>query len=165
MVIDGNLVFTGVAGAAVSPTTGVDSPTTGTQQSTNVIDLVNARDMGIGDDPSLELLVQVITTFTGGTSMNVSLQGSVDNSTYTTMWTSPTYLEADLLAGRYLSNITVPRIVLPTPNAPSSAQALPRYLRLSWTSAGTHGAGALYGAIVIDRQDQISYPPGVVIAN
>ena len=71
MIIDGALQFTGTAGVAGSP----DTPTTGTQQSTNVIDLAVARDLGIGDDPALKLLIQILTTFTGGTSLDVQLQG------------------------------------------------------------------------------------------
>src|SRR5215472_13404165 len=98
MILDGALQFTGTAGIAGS----VDSPTTGTQQSTNTIDLVNARDLGIGDDPALKLLIQCITTFTGGTSLDIQLQGAPDNGsgspgTYTTMWDSTAILEADLL--------------------------------------------------------------------
>src|SRR5215469_13751774 len=104
MIIDGALQFTGTAGIAGS----TDSPTTGTQQSTNVVDLLNARDLGIGDDPALKLLIQIIATFTGGTSLDVQLQGAPDNGsglpgTYTTMWDSGVIVEADLLAGRYIS--------------------------------------------------------------
>ena len=165
MIIDGALQFTGTAGVPGSP----DSPTTGTQQSTNVIDLVNARDLGIGDDPAIKLLVQIMTTFTGGTSLEVQLQGAPDNGsgspgTYTTMWDSTAILEADLLQGRYISNVDLPRIWLPSPLQPGK-QVLPRFLRLQWISVGTHGAGALFGALVLDREDQISYPPGIVIAN
>jgi hypothetical protein len=166
-MLDGALQFTGVAGLTTSLT---DSPTTGTQQSTNVLDLLNARDLGIGDDPSLELLIQIMTTFTGGTSLEVQLQGAPDNGSgapgsYTTMWDSTAIAEASLLAGRYISNITVPRVLLPTPTGVSAAQALPRFLRLQYITVGTHGAGALFGAIVLDRQDYVAYPPGIVIAN
>jgi hypothetical protein len=166
MILDGTLQFTGTAGNTAAMT---DSPTTGTQQSTNVLDLVNARDLGIGDDPAMKLLVMIMTTFTGGTSLDVQLQGAPDNGsgspgTYTTMWDSGVILEADLLAGRYISNVDLPRIWLPSPYQPGK-QVLPRFLRLQWVSAGTHGAGALVGFLVLDRMDQISYPPGIVIAN
>ena len=165
MIIDGALQFTGTAGVAGS----TDSPTTGTQQSTNVIDLVNARDLGIGDDPAIKLLVQVMTTFTGGTSLDVQLQGAPDNGSgspgaYTTMWDSTAIVEANLLQGTYIANVDLPRIFGPTPLKPG-IQVLPRFLRLQWVSVGTHGAGALFGALVLDREDQISYPPGIVIAN
>src|SRR6266576_4670996 len=109
MILDGNLQFTGVAGTAGSP----DNPTTGTQASTNVIDLLNARDMGIGDAPALKLSVEVLTTFTGGTSLQVNIQGSVDNVTYTTMAFGPIVAEANLVAGTFLFDVDLPRIVGP----------------------------------------------------
>lgn len=164
MILDGALQFTGAAGAV-----NTDAPTTGTQQSTNVIDLLNARDLGIGDDPALELLIQIVTAFASGTSLETQLQGAPDNGsgspgTYTTMWTSGALAEAGLTAGRQIGNVTVPRILLPLPDRPG-LQALPRFLRLQYVTVGTHTAGAIYGAIILDRQDQISYPPGIVIAN
>lgn len=166
-MLDGALQFTGTAGNAAAMT---DSPTTGTQQSTNVLDLLNARDLGIGDDPALKLLIQIMTTFAGGTSLQVQLQGAPDNGsgapgTYTTMLDSGAIVEASLVAGRYILAVDMPRILLPTPTGPTAAQALPRFLRLQYITVGTHTAGAIAGFIVLDRQDKISYPPGIVIAN
>ena len=162
MIIDGALQFTGTAGTISN-----DSPTTGTQTSTNVLDLLNGRDLGV--DTRLELLIQVMTTFAGGTSLRVDLQGAPNNAgvpgTYVTMWSSPVIVEADLVAGRYISNIELPRILLPTPQDPSAAMGLPRFLRLQYVTVGTHSAGAIYAAIVLDRQDYINYPPGIAITN
>lgn len=166
MILDGALQFSGTAG-----TVSYDSPTTGTQQSTNVLDLVNARDMGVGDDPALELMILIITTFADGTSLNVQLQGAPDNGSgapgsYTTMWESGVIAEANLVAGRYLANITLPRTLLALPNTgPSAAQALPRFLRLQYVTVGTHTAGSLYASIVLDRHDYVVYPAGITIAN
>jgi hypothetical protein len=167
MILDGALQFSGTAGSASAMT---DSPTTGTQQSTNVLDLLNARDLGVGDDPSLELMIQIMTTFASGTSLQVQLQGAPDNGsgspgTYTTMWDSGALAEASLVAGRYIMAGTMPRVLLPTGVGPTAAQALPRFLRLQYVTVGTHTAGALAGFIVLDRQDSISYPPGITIAN
>jgi hypothetical protein len=157
MIIDGALQMTGTAGVAGS----TDAPTTGTQQSTNVIDLVNARDMGIGDSPALELLVQVGTAFASGTSLQVQFQGAPDNAgvpgTWTTYIESPAIVEASLTAGRRLLDVTVPR--------PSAGAATPRFYRLQYVTVGTHTAGTVYGAIVLDRADYVVYPPGIVIAN
>ena len=166
MILDGALQFTGTAGTVSS-----DSPTTGTQQSTNVIDLVNARDMGIGDDPSLKLLAEITTTFTVGTSLQLQLQGAPDNGSgspgsYTTMWDSGALAEAGLVAGRYLANIDIPRTILALPNTgASAAQALPRFLRLQYVTVGTHSTGGLFASIVLDRQDYVAYPAGINIAN
>ena len=157
MIEDGALQFTGTAGVAGA----TDAPTTGTQQSTNTIDLVNARDMGIGDDPALKLLCVVVTPFTAGTSLQVQFQGAPNNAgspgTWTTYAESAAILEADLTAGRYLLPMDVPR---PPPGA-----ALPRYYRLQYVTAGTHTAGGIHAALVLDRQDYVVYPPGVTVPN
>lgn len=187
MILDNLLMFTGTSnGAAAGITSGAntDAPTTGTQIASNILDLgVNsgvpssangggARDLGIGDNPSLELLAAVTTTFTVGTSLQLLLAGAPDNGSgspgsYTTMWTSFAFLEAALLAGVQLANITLPR-TLP-------GQVLPRFLRLSFISVGNHSTGAIECGIVLDRDDQVyggaggvaygGYPAGIVVAN
>lgn len=189
MILDNLLLFTGTAGGTsggITSGTNTDSPTTGTQNSTNIVDIglgtsanpaipslangAGARDLGIGDNPSLELLIQVTTAFASGTSLAVALQGAPDNGSgapgsYTTMWSSAAILEADLDVGAQIANVTVPRVV--------PGQALPRFLRLVYTTVGTHTAGALTGAIVLDRSDQIQgtdgamsgYRAGINVAN
>jgi hypothetical protein len=186
MILDNLLMFTGrsngtVTGISLGPQT--DAPTTGAQTSTNIIDLhlvgipvlaagQGARDIGIGDDPAMKLLVLVTTTFTGGTSLIVALQGAPDSGTgtpgsFVTWWTSPTYLEAGLVAGARLYDMDMPR--------PPAGVVVPRFLQMLFTSAGTHGAGAIEACIVLDRHDQMynalnnailgGYPPGIIIAN
>lgn len=176
MILDGLLVFTGPSGTG-------DSPTTGTQTSTNVLDLgitgglpasaVNgggARDIGIGDDPAMKLLVQVITAFASGTSLAVALQGAPDAGAntpgaYTTMITGPVVVEANLIAGTRVLDVDIPR--------PAPGQALPRYLRLSYINVGVHTVGALFGTMVLDRLDIVEqsnavmggYPAGITVAN
>ena len=157
MFIDGALQFSGTAGVAGSP----DSPTTGTQVSNNVIDFLNARDMGIGDDPALKVLAEVTVAFTGGTSLQVNYQTSPDNSTWTTAVSGPVIAEANLTVGAYLLSIDVPRPA-------AGLAAIPRYARLQYVTVGTHGAGSLFASIVLDREDLptlLAYPPGLVIAN
>lgn len=157
MYIDGALQFTGTPGGI-----SYDSPTTGTQTSTNVIDLTTARDLGIGDDPALKILVQVGTTFTAGTSLQVALQGAPDDGTgvpgtWTTYASGAVVAEAALLAGRRLLQIDLPR--------PPSGAAIPRFLRLSYITVGTHTAGTVYGSIVLDRDDRIDYPVAITVPN
>jgi Bbp16 len=178
MIIDAFLLFTGAANAG-----NFDTPTTGTQNSTNVIDLhmagipvlvsgQGARDIGIGDDPALKLLVQVGTAFTTGTTLQVVLQGSVDNGSgaplsFTNWWLSPAYAEATLVAGARLYDMDMPR--------PPAGVAVPRFLRLGYISTGTHTTGSIFGAIVIDRHDQMyqstgnavlgGYPAGITVSN
>jgi hypothetical protein len=156
-VLDGALQFTGTAGTVSS-----DSPTTGTQTSTNVLDLLNARDLGIGDDSSLKILYEVTTAFTGGTSLQIVIQGAPDNGSgspgsYTTYASGPVIAEANLTVGARLCDIDLPR--------KAQGAALPRFLRAQYVTVGTHGAGAIFGSIVLDRQDDVYYPPGIVIAN
>jgi hypothetical protein len=186
MIIDNLLLFTGrsngaTAGITAGPYT--DLPTTGSQTSSNIIDLhmagipvlasgQGARDMGIGDDPALKLLILVVTAITGGTSLQISLQGATDNGSgapgsFTAWWLSPVYAEASLVTGARLYDMDMPR--------PPAGVAVPRFLQIGYTSAGTHTAGALEAAIVLDRHDQMyqgtsnavlgGYPPGVIVTN
>jgi hypothetical protein len=182
MILDSFLLFTGGSTSPGNSDGATDSPTTGTQESSNVIDLGvvsgipsyanggGARDIGTGDDPSLKLLVQVTTAFAGGTSLQIQLSGAPDDGTgapgsYSVMYIGPAVLEAALLVGARLADIDVPR--------PIPGQALPRFLRLDYVTVGTHNAGKVEGTIVIDRIDQVvgttgaisGYRAGINVAN
>lgn len=185
MILDGLLTFTGTSNGATGGITAgaqTDSPTTGTQAASNIIDLGvisgvpssanggGARDIGTGDDPSLKLSCIVTTAFTVGTSLQLQLQGCVDNGsggvgTATTMWTSAAIAEATLVAGMQLANIDVPR--------PAPGQAMPRFLKLNFITVGTHSTGAVEANIVVDRDDQVvsttgaysGYPVGITVSN
>jgi len=177
MILDWLLSFTGA-----SPSAPTDSPTIGTQVASNIIDLGvilgiptsanggGARDIGVGDHPSLKLSALVTTAFASGTSLQLELSGAPDNGSgvpgaYTVMWLGPAVVEATLVAGMQLANIDVPR--------PVAGQVLPRFLRLRYITVGTHTAGALEANIVIDRDDQIvgttglysGYPAGITVSN
>ncbi len=178
MILDGYLMFTNFLGGGTG--TG-DNPTTGSQVSTNQLDLgINglptsgsgggARDIGIGDDPAMKLLVQVATAFASGTSLAVNIQGAPDNGSgapgsYVVMATGPVVVEANLIVGARLLDIDMPR--------PAPAQAIPRFLQLGYVTVGTHTAGALKGFLVLDRHDLPEqsnavlggFPPGIAIVN
>lgn len=179
MILDKLLTF---SGGLANTTDNLDSPTTGTQVASNIIDLGvtsgvpssanggGARDIGTGDDPSLKLSAIITTAFASGTSLQLELSGAPDNGSglpgsYTVMWLGPAVIEANLLAGMQLANIDVPR--------PAPVQPLPRFLRLRYITVGTHTAGALEAQIVIDRDDQVvgitglysGYPAGLTVAN
>jgi hypothetical protein len=182
MILDALLLFTGGSGGIGNADGATDSPTTGTQASSNVIDLGmaagiptsanggGARDIGVGDDPAMKLLVQVTLAFTGGTSMGIILQGAPDNGsgapgTYTTMYTGPVILEAGLVAGARLADVDIPKAIW--------QQVLPRFLRVEFISAGTHGAGKVEATMVLDRNDHVlgstgalsGYPAGINVLN
>jgi len=185
MIRDNLLQFCGTSNGAtggITSTATYDAPTTGTQAASNILDLGvtsgvpssanggGARDLGVGDDPSLKLSVLVGTAFASGTSLQLQLQGAPDNGSgvagsYTTMWTSAAIAEASLVAGAQIANVDVPRVVF--------GQALPRFLKLNFITVGTHTAGTVAAEIVVDRDDQImgtggaysGYPAGLTVAN
>lgn len=151
MILDGMLLFD--TGHQISASAG-------TEASTNVIDLTAFRDMGIGSPP-LRILVQPVTSFTTTNSavLTAALQGSTDNSTYTTMIQSQAALTpGNLTVGKRILDADVPR--------PAPGQALPRYLRMLYTvGVGIFSVGNITAAIVLDRQDYVAYPAGVNVQN
>lgn len=184
MILDSLLFFTGGTGGVGNGDGLTDSPTTGTQNSSNVIDLagpalpassttnfaVPGRDLGIGDDPALKLHVLVTTAFSGGTNLQVGFQGAPDNGSglagsFTTYATGPTVIDANMVAGVRLLEIDWPR--------PDPVSVPPRFVRLTYINSGTHTAGKIEGMVVLDRFDQPTdskgvlgaYPPGITIAN
>jgi hypothetical protein len=193
MILDNLLIFTGGTSYGVG-TLPIGQAITATATSTNIIDLgpgpTNTalppsqttpnvqpiRDIGIGDDPAMKLLVMCLTTFTTGNgNFSVALQGAPDNGSggagsFTTYYTSPNYTIAGgtLNAGQRLMDMDMPR--------PPAGVAEPRFLQMNFTNSGTNFATAtIFAAIVIDRHDQVynatnnailgGYPAGVVIAN
>lgn len=183
MILDALLRFTAAGGDNLA------SPgTVGTSVSTNAIDWhiaappgvpvlaagQGARDMGIGDDPALKMLVMVGTAFTGaGATLQIALQGAPDNGsgapgTYVTWWTSPVYALGTLTAGARLYDMDYPR--------PPAGVVVPRFVQLLYTIGGaTVTAGTINAYIVLDRYDQMynatqnnitgGYLPGVVVPN
>jgi hypothetical protein len=138
--------------------------------------LQGARDIGIGDDPALKLLVQVVTAFTSGgaATLQVALNGAPDNGSggegaFTQWWISPAYALATIaVVGARLMDMDMPR--------PPAGVGIPRFLRLTYIIAGaTTTAGNVSSYLVLDRHDQLynatnnailgGYPPGVVVAN
>jgi len=186
MILDGLLCFTGSSkGASGPPVLGPqsDRPTTGTQVSSNAFDLGllgiplsaqggGARDIGIGDDPAMKILAVVTVAITGGTSLQVNIQGAPDNGSgapgsFVIYASGPVVLLASLVAGARLFDIDMPRPALDFPP--------PRYLQLGYVSAGTFTGGLqrLQGFLVLDRHDLPEnanavlggYPAGINIAN
>lgn len=157
---------------------------TATATSTNILDLhmagipvlanlQGARDIGIGDDPAMKLLVQVGTTFLTLTSLTVAIQGATDNGSgganaFSTYYSSPAIAVASLVAGARLFDMDMPR--------PPQGVAMPRFLQLNYTVAGSNAtAGTLNSYLVLDRDDQPyastgnqvmgGYPAGITVAN
>lgn len=157
----------------------------GTQASTNIIDLhmsgipdlaanQGARDMGIGDDPAIKIVVQVTTSFASAGStgtISAAFQGAPDNGSdapgsYTTYVTGFAFVIP--AAGARLLNIDWPR----PPDGVTGG--FPRFVRLLYTVAvQTMTAGKVGAWAVLDRDDQpqltagrySGYPAGITIAN
>lgn len=153
MILDQNLLFD--TAAAV----------TSTAPSTNVVDLANARDLGVqgGETTPPKLLCLVTTAFssTNSATLQVNFQGSTDNSTWTTYASSPAYTAGALTAGARLFDVDLPR--------PPAGVSTPRYLRLDYVvGTGVFSAGALTSALVLARDDRPSlgaYPSGFTVNN
>lgn len=135
-----------------------------TAPSTNVIDLINAREMSIDIGPAqLAALVTVIVTLVaaGAATLQVQYQQSVDNAAWTIAAQTDAIPKANLAAGQVIA-INMP------PMQPQSA-GVPRYHRLNYVvGAGPFTGGSVEADLVMNRQvsnPQLNYPAGIVIAN
>lgn len=158
MIIDGLLQFDPPASAV-----------TVTRPSTNVIDLLNQRDLGESIPPAMQVYVGVDTLFTsgGGTgTLVVQMQGSSDNVNWFTYAESRAFTTAELaVVGRLLS-MAWPSVPVGTPGSGNVAGAAPRYLRLNYVvAAGPMTAGKLNAQLVLDAQSTRQYPAGITIQN
>ncbi len=121
--------------------------------STNVIDTLPAgvvqpnTTQNLGGFAGMFLVIQIDTTFTGGTSMAMTLE----SDSTANLATSPTVhlstgviLEAALLAGTNL--------IYPLP-----VGAYEKYLGVRYTVVGTHGAGAISAFLTRDVQNWRPY--------
>lgn len=158
MILDGNLLLD------------TASAITSSSVSANVIDLANFRDLGVqggeSTPPKVMCLVTTAFTTTNAATLTVNVQGSTDSATWSTYASSPATAAAALVAGARLFDIDLPR--------PAAGDALPRYLRLSYTvGTGVFSAGAVTSALVLDRQDApvgpggqpSGYPSGFTVNN
>jgi hypothetical protein len=131
---------------------------TASANSTDVIDLGVASDIGNGED--IEILCVVGTAFTaaGAATLQVALQGSTDNSTFTDMVVTRAIGKADLVAGAEACKFRIPPV--------AAGQNPPRYLRMSYTVAtGPMTAGTITAGVVQERQNNRAYAPGISISN
>lgn len=136
---------------------------TTTRDSTNIIDLSQARDLGTGGGMAdINVWVEVSTTMTSSTTtatLTTAFEVSTDNSTYTTAAQTDAISTASLTAGTTILNIKVPARRL------LQGDALPRYCKLVYTCSATFGAGAVSAYLAADRQVNDSYPSGFTVVN
>lgn len=159
MFIDALLVFdqgTYVEGTGMI---GVNQFASGaTTTSTNTIDLGTGRDLGDSSTGpgNLTVIMMVTTAFVGGTSVNMQLQGSTDNVTYTTYSETGAVPIASLGVGARLS--------LPLPSVNPDLGPAPRYYRVSYVNVGANTAGAVITWLGAP-DDNRCYKPGIVVSN
>lgn len=131
---------------------------TATAVSTDVIDLGVARDIAPGEPIKGYVSTVTLLQSAGSSTLQVQVQGSTDNSTFSTYWESEAIAKASIAAVGSRIDFEMPR---PTPG-----RALPRYLRLNYVVAtADFTAGAITAGLVLDRDDLVAYPPGIAVAN
>lgn len=134
-----------------------------------VINLGNARDLGIGpgeEIPQLSLQVgTAITSSSASMTINAQFQGSTDSVNWTTYVESGANSTASYVAGASILPIAVPKRV--------HGAALPLYYRINLAIASTGNiasisTGTIIGGIVLARDDGpgtlASYPSGFQVA-
>ncbi len=139
-----------------------------------------ARDIGVGDKPSMKLLVEIIGAFTsaGTTTAQIQILGAPDNGSgapgsFTVYASGPTITtvsggtpQGGGLVGAHLCDLDIPR--------QPDGVAMPRYLEVQIVTTGTlTGSPTIAAHIVLDRFDQpwsaagfiSGYVPGITIPN
>lgn len=119
--------------------------------STDVIDLApidgTRRDIGVGRPLEFWANVNTTATAAGAATLNVQLQTSPDNSTWTTIYDSGTLALAALTAGKRLFSAKVPA-------------GVQRYLRVNYVvGTGPLTAGAFTSGINLDVDNNTPYYP------
>lgn len=111
--------------------------TTGTQVSTDSIDLLSAQDNPGRSGQPMRAVALVSTTLTGGTSVQAQLISSANAnlSSPTVLASGPVVAEAAAVAGKVLLDVPLPDVA-------------ERYLGFQYVNVGTHGAGAVTAGIV-----------------
>lgn len=134
---------------------------TATADSSNIIDIQNARDLGIGEDVTLKVFVSTGAALVsaGATTLNVDFQGSTDGTTWTSMWLQSGITKANITAtGTRIASFDLPR--------PAVGQAMPRYYKIVYTvGTGPFTGGSVNAGIVLDDQASPQYASALNIQN
>jgi hypothetical protein len=155
-MIDISQIFDGTFSG--TPPAPVGAAITATRVSTNVLDMLVARDMGAG--AILGIHVDVLEAFATLTSLIISVEVSADDSTFVEILRSPTIPVAQLIIGAPIFRYGMPlNQVL---NATAGVLAAPgRYIRLNYTVGGSNAtAGEVFSYLnpINDRDQTYTYP-------
>ena len=128
--------------------------------STNIIDLMALTDIGAGTANDQEMHVDITAAFNaaGIGTLQIKLQGSIDNITYNDLLLSPVITAASLqaqLPGTPIFRYAVPVNQLNMGNRDKP----PRYLQLAYLGGPfTANTGRLFAYLNLDREERIIYP-------
>jgi len=157
-MIDSSLIFDGTLNYGSAPT---GAAITNSRISTNVIDLLAARDMGAGDVAELHVDVTTAFTTTNSATLQVAFQVSAaTNSGFVNLLLSPVAAAGDLIVGAPFFRYELPLNQIL--NDTSGVLGTPgRYLALYYTvGTGVFSAGAVFSYINAhqDRTQYTTYP-------
>lgn len=145
MILDGNLQLSN------------NQAITATADSTNTIDLLNAGDLGAGEDLRVAIVCLATCTAAGAATLNIQLVGAAAGdsgfgSPQIIDETSPIPKASLIIGNRFELNI--PRIWQGT-----AVLASIRYIKLTYTVAtGPLTAGSFSANVIKNNQDNRSYP-------
>lgn len=117
--------------------------------STNVYDTGAAADVGAGEN--LFLFAKTVAAVTGGTSIQVVLQDSADNSSWADVQSAKAVPVASATANAVLAKMRLP-------------VGLRRYLRVAWRNVGANAAGTGSAYILKDVDAQQYGASGFTVA-
>lgn len=168
MFLDNSLCFNGswstptaALTATVDGTTVIDITGAGSGNAPAMINGFPATNTAIGEDYGLgdgiaipHFYMAVTTTGTGAGTLTVSVSAAPDNGSYgqgsyTTLYTSKTFVGTTLVAGSILS------VPLP-PTLYTLGEAAPRFYKVTYTIASTVGAVKVTSGLVLNPQSAIA---------
>lgn len=162
MIIDLQTTFSGVTDQFGNKTG--QAVNTGTQISTNVLDLRNAAtpalaDEGINSFNDLWLVLQVLVAFTTAAAgtLTTTLVSDVLPSLASLPVTHQTLGAGALVSATLVANFTIFRGPLPSDN-------YKRYLGLQYTVASTFSAGTVLAYLTPNLQRNVIYPAGFLVS-
>jgi len=131
-----------------------------TVASTNVLDMLIARDIGVGNTQEINIYVTEAAVSAGGATLQCVLQTSPTaggGGTFYDVLLSPVMAVADLTLGSHIFQVPLPRLWQPN----EKSHGMPQYLRMNYvigTSTFSALAVTAYLASDLDRQAYFTYP-------